>query len=402
MTSLGSAGRAASARLADYFALNPSVMVAAGAMFLMGLAEELWKRFMPKYLAALGAPVAVIGLYGTVRDLVDGLFQYPGGWISDRFGHRLALQLFVGLAAVGYAIYLLAPSWPFIFLGLVFVMAWSSAASPTIFAVVGDALPKERRTMGFTVQSIVRRIPIVVAPAVGGFLIASMGTRDGVRTGLGVALALATITFALVRRIALPIPAVTSVRITGVWRALPSPLRRLLASDVLVRACEGLADVFIVLYALDVLGLRATQFGALVAIQMLTAIAVYLPAARMTRRSGRKPFVIATFMAFALFPLAVVFATGFAGLVVAFVIGGLREIGEPARKAMIVDLADPALRARTVGLYYLVRSLAISPAAAIGGLLWGVRPELPFVVAFVFGVAGAVTFALTVRPEEAA
>ncbi|MEA2204952.1 MAG: hypothetical protein QOE77_1728 [Blastocatellia bacterium] len=58
----------------------------------------------------------------------------------------------------------------------------------------------------------------------------------------------------------------------------------------------------------------------------------------------------------------------------AFIIGGLREIGEPARKAMIVDLAQPEVRARTVGLYYLMRSLAITPAAAIGGLLGRLHP----------------------------
>jgi hypothetical protein len=70
----------------------------------------------------------------------------------------------------------------------------------------------------------------------------------------------------------------------------------------------------------------------------------------------------------------------------AFVVGGLREIGEPARKALIVDLAQPHLRARSVGLYYLVRSLAIAPAAFVGGVLWKVSPGLPFYVAAVAGV----------------
>lgn len=358
------------------------------------------------YLEVLGAPIIAIGLYGTMRDFADGMFQYPGGWIADHYGRRRALHLFIALAAVGYAIYLMAPSWPFVFLGLGSVMAWSSAASPTLFAVVGDALPKERRTMGFTVQSILRRVPIMVAPAIGGFWIATLGTRLGIRVGLGVAIALAAITFVLAGRILLPpvAPSVggEAVRIVGVWRANPPALRRLLVSDVLVRTCEGLADVFIVLYAIDVIGVTAPQFGALVAIQMATAIAVCLPAARIGRRSGRKPFVISTFLAFALFPVAVISATNFASLAITFVIGGLREIGEPARKAMIVDLAEPHLRARTVGLYYLLRSLAISPAAAVGGVLWSVRPSLPFTVACAFGLAGAVTFAFTVRPEEAA
>jgi len=134
----------------------------------------------------------------------------------------------------------------------------------------------------------------------------------------------------------------------------------------------------------------------LVSIQMVTSIVSYLPAARLAQRIGRKPLVIATFLAFALFPLAVIAAHSFAGLVGAFVIGGLREIGEPSRKALIVDLARPDLRARSIGLYYLVRSLSITPAALLGGLLWRVVPLLPFVVAAGFGVAGAVVCALTV------
>src|SRR5687767_8502994 len=163
-------------------------------MFLMGLGEELWKRFIPKYLEALGAPVAAIGLYGTTRDLLDGVYQYPGGWLADHYGRRRALLLFVSLAAVGYGIYWIAPSWPWIFVGLVFVMAWQSMASPTLFAVVGDALPKGRRAMGFTVQSILRRVPIVIAPALGGLAIVAHGVRGGVRLTLiaTVVLAIAT------------------------------------------------------------------------------------------------------------------------------------------------------------------------------------------------------------------
>jgi hypothetical protein len=88
-------------------------------------------------------------------------------------------------------------------------------------------------------------------------------------------------------------------------------------------------------------------------------------------------------------------------LVLAFVIGGLREIGEPARKAMIVDFAQDNVRARSVGLYYLVRSLSITPAAAIGGLLWSVSPELPFIVAGIIGLIGTFVFAATVEEQYA-
>lgn len=82
-------------------------------------------------------------------------------------------------------------------------------------------------------------------------------------------------------------------------------------------------------------------------------------------------------------------------------IGGLREIGEPARKAMIVDFAAENVRARSVGLYYLVRSLAITPAAAIGGLLWTITPQVPFVTAGFIGLVGTVVFVASVEERYA-
>jgi MFS family permease len=370
-------------------------------MFAMALGEEMWKRFLPKYLQALGAPIVAIGAYGSIKDFLDGIYQYPGGWIADRYGRRRALLLFVGLAAIGYAIIAVAPPWPVVIAGLVFTMAWTSMASPTLFAVIGDALPRERRAMGFSVQSILRRLPIVVAPTIGGLLIAAWGVRSGIRAGLACSIVLAVVTLAVVSRVRLVLPdGGGDITIHGVWQRLPRPLRRLLVSDIFIRTCEGLVDVFLVIYALNVIGIDPPRYGVLIAVQMATAIACYLPVARLADRAARKPFVIATFLAFSLFPIAVIASRSFPALVLAFVIGGLREIGEPARKALIVDLAEPAVRARSIGLYYLIRSVAIAPAATVGGLLWSTAPALPFIVAGVAGLIGTMLFALTVEERS--
>jgi MFS family permease len=380
--------------------VNRNVVLISLASFLMAFGEELWKRFIPKYLAVLGAPVTAVGFYGTTRDLLDGLYQYPGGWITDRYGRRLALLLFVALATTGYFIYLFAPSWPYVVVGLFFVMAWSSMANPTLFAVIGDALPRERRALGFTIQSMLRRIPIAVAASLGGLAIAAYGVRSGVKFTLAATILCAVLTAVIASQIKLPSvkPAETATT-GGMWARLPSQLRRLLASDILVRTCEGMVDVLVVLYATDVIGISAPQFGILVAVQMITSIVVYLPAAKIADRIGRKPFVIATFLCFAFFPVSVAVSSNFSQLVLAFIVGGLREIGEPSRKAMIVDFASPEFRGRTVGFYYLVRSLSITPAALIGGFLWRIAPGIPFFVAAIIGIAGTIVFAVTV--EEA-
>jgi MFS family permease len=188
-------------RAADYLGLERNVAVVSAVVFLLGFGEELWKRYLPKYLEALGAGVGIVGLFGTTKDFFDAIYQYPGGWLADRV--------------------------------------------------------------------------------------------------------------------------------------------------------------------------------------------------------GRKPFVVATFVCFALFPVTVVLAPGFVWLIPAFVVGGRREIGEPSRKAMIVDFAEPHLWARTVGLYYLVRSLTITPAAALGGLLWKVEPRAPFIIAGAIGIVGTIVFAATVEERYA-
>ncbi len=390
------------ARVTDRLGLERNTGAAAGAMFLMAFAENLWRRFLPKYLEALGAPALAIGAYGSTEDLLDGLYQYPGGWVGDRYGRRQALLLFISLAAIGYAIVALAPTWPLVLAGVVFIMAWSSMASPTLFAIIGDALPSHRRALGFSVQSILRRIPIAIAPTVGGLLIASRGVLSGVRVGLVPSIALASFALVAVHHIDLARPGEhVSLSVHHVWRSLPDPLRRLLVSDIFIRTCEGMVDVFLVLYALNVVGISAPEFGVLIAVQMATAIASYLPAAHFADRFGRKPFVVATFTAFALFPVAVVAAHSFRMLLLAFLVGGLREVGEPARKALIVDLVRSEARARGVGLYYLIRSLAITPAALLGGALWSVAPALPFAVAGAVGLVGTAVLVITVDERYA-
>lgn len=369
---------------------------------LMNLGENLWRRFLPKYLQSLGAPIAAIGLFGTAEDFLDGVYQYPGGWIADRYGRRAALLLLVSLTIVGYVLFALLRSWPLAFLALAFIMAWDAMASPTLFAVVGDALPSEKRTMGFTVQSILRRVPIVIAPTLGGIAIATLGLRGGVRLGLAISIALAFLTLLVAARVRIPVVRdEKTINLRHVWESFPHSLRWLLGSDIFIRTCEGMVDVFLVIYAINVIGISAPQFGILVAVQAATAMIVYIPAARIAEYTGKKPFVIATFCFFALMPLAVVWASNFAWLVIAFVVGGLREMGEPARKALIIDLAAPTLRARVVGLYYLVRSLAIAPAAFVGGLLWRFSPTLPFYVAGAIGGIGVVVFARTVQEDQA-
>jgi len=370
-----------------------NVIVVSLAYFLLQGGEQLWDGFLPKYMEALGASALAIGLFGALKDLLDAVYQYPGGALAERFGSQRTLLLANGLALAGYAVYWIAPSWPWLFLGLFLVMAWESFSLPPTFALIGQSLPSSKRTAGFSVQATMKRLPVMLAPPLGGWLIARSGIIQGVREALLLTLILGGVALIVQRRLYQALPPMASPDTGGIlarFRAWTPELRHLLAADILTRTCEGMSEMFAVLYLMNIVGLGPLQFGTLITVKALFAILAYLPAGPLAERWGRFPLVLTTFLFFAAFPIAVWAAQGYLTALLAFVIGGLREFGEPARKALITDLGGGG---RDYGLYYLLRGLSVAPAALIGGWLWQQAPWLPFIVAGGVGVCAVLFYA---------
>src|SRR5712691_5197102 len=164
-------------------ALGGSLLPAAAGIFVFGLGQELWARYLPEYLRFFGASALTVGAFGALSDFLDAAYAYPGGWLSDRLGSRRSLFFFGALTTAGFAVYLLWHSIAGVFLGLFLVMAWKSLGLPATFALVGEELQGSRRIVGFTAQSILKRLPIVIAPPVGGLLIERLGMAGGMRAG---------------------------------------------------------------------------------------------------------------------------------------------------------------------------------------------------------------------------
>ena len=59
-------------------------MVMTLAILVLTLGNQLWTKYVPKYLEYLGASILVIRLYGSLRRVVKALYQYPEGWVSDK------------------------------------------------------------------------------------------------------------------------------------------------------------------------------------------------------------------------------------------------------------------------------------------------------------------------------
>jgi len=183
-----------------------------------------------------------------------------------------------------------------------------------------------------------------------------------------------------------------------ILRNLHPLLRRLLLAEIFTRWCDWLVREFVVLYVVVVRAVPIQEVGVLIAVQNVTALMTYLPIGRLTERAGLQPFIGLTFIFFALFPLVLSVVPDGPWLYAAFAVYGLREIGEPARKALITSLVPEEVRARGVGLYWGLRTFAICWASLAGaGIWWLAGPQALLQTAFVFGCAGAATYYLLCR-----
>lgn len=408
-------------RWADWLGLNPSTLALLATILLVTAATELWSPLIPAYIKALreqatagaAATILMVAAYGSYRDLLEAVNYYAGGAIGGWLNTRRSLLLFNLLPLLGLGVLAVWASPLAVFAAVPLVFVWDSIAGPSIITVVGSSVPAERRTMVFSLQAIFRRVARMGAYGVSAAAVWWLGSEAGFRAAAalgGVMLIGAMAMQYRYLRTAERDARVMIDRPREMLARFDPQLKRLLAADILARWAEGMPRELIILYCIPILSAdrdagAALYASVLLTIQAATNVASYLVVGPLASRAGmaKKPYIGLTFVFFALFPIALAGLGpiwGIAGLAAAFVAGGLRELGEPARKAMISELVEPSVKTQAVGLYWSVRSLAVAPAPIVGGLIWigveqlqpGWGPTAMLCTASVLGMAGALWF----------
>ena len=351
------------------------------------------------------------GVISAGKNLLEGFGYIIGGALAHRLGPRVALAISAVPMAIGFTVMLLTHNPMIIAIGAVLMTNWEPLSVPATFDVVGSEVPKNRRTIAFAVQSIQKRVPKMIGPAMGGVMLAVAGYW------LNLVAAFSLVGLAVVLQLALtsrmrPKAEPVHVPIRQVLTTMPVDLKRLLRAEIFIRWGDWFARDFGVLYVATLLTAQygwtndaaGQASGWLLSLMATTALATYVPVAKLADRStSPRPFIGVTFLLFSLFPISLVVlpraatAVGLpvmAGLAVAYVLNGLREIGEPARKALITTGFAPEIRARAVGIYWGMRSFAFFPAPLVAALLWSkLGPEATFLIGGSIGLVGTAMFA---------
>lgn len=347
---------------------NVRVLTVADVLFLFG--GTLWWPFQSLYILELGASKEILGMLMMLQSLTMLLFQIPGGILADRLGRRRVIILASFLKCVPPIIYILSDSWALL-IPAILIGALASMDMPAWNALLADSLPPEIRGTGWGVYSALISVSGVFTAPLGGFMIDLKGVILGVRLCL-ILNEVLLIAYALILWSFVVEPGGCQApkeeagkRMDGeggfiqVMKGLPRAVYILIAVGGLTSFAVNLSFPFMVVYAVEVIGLTKTEWGFLNSIFRLVSTILQIPSGFLADRIGRKSCILASHCLSILSNLLFIQSNNFEEALISRFIGGICSgfggmvwgaMGGPTWQALIADIVPSEKRGRAMGL----------------------------------------------------
>src|SRR3972149_1265328 len=120
---------------------NYAILVAS--WIIVDFASELPATYFGLYVLGLGATETILGVIGLSQFLALASLQFPGGYLADKYGRKWLISTMTFGVALSFILYAIAPSWPFILVGVVLLSIFNSTYQPALNALISDSLPPE-------------------------------------------------------------------------------------------------------------------------------------------------------------------------------------------------------------------------------------------------------------------
>ncbi len=340
-----------------------------------------------------GATAAEIGLLGAGFLLGQFLFQYPGGWASDKWGRKPLLVAGIAIAGVISFLFLMNDN-PWYFISLRFIEgAAGGAIAPAANAYVMDAVPAKERGAAFGWIGSAFSAGFMMGPALGGLMVDAFGYASpfifGGVTSLVTALFL-TIKMTNRRPGERPAESADSQGVEESTKAGQQAPRKLfmagLIATLLLTAAGGFGDgIFISIWSIWLSDLHAsTTFIGITFITFSLPLMVLMP---MTGKMADK-YRLAPLIAIPGGLISFVYLTyGFTSNLLLIALLGLVEgtfiaILLPAQSAFLANLSPENARGRLQGLVSTVRTIAGFTSSLLTAVLYGINHSYPWFMLF--------------------
>jgi len=374
---------------------NYAVMITS--WLLVDFAAELPATYFSLYVLGLGATETILGVIGLSQFLALASLQFPGGYLADKYGRKWLISTMTFGVALSFILYAVAPSWPFILVGVILMSVCNSTYQPALNAMISDSLPPEKRGMGFSIVMLIASISTTPSPAVAGVLRANYGLIMGMRIAYGIVVALFLIA-AFFRLFFLKETVVTASRPSlneifqsyptalnesfSVWRKVPKSLLYLFFSFCVAIFGFSATSLFTVIFATKVLLIDEVLWAFLIAILPITAIVLALPVGKLVDKIKRKTPILLSILVFG---LAIwIFINGdLAGVALALVLLGVAQmLMMTSFSALQTDLTPKEQRGKVNGFINFANYIVMAAGSFIGGYMYEhVAPQAPFMLA---------------------
>jgi MFS family permease len=381
--------------LKDFFALRRSVMVLSliGTLWVFGFG--MWVQFMPKYFEAVSGDIVLAGILISVYYGFLSLAHAFSGFLADIYGRKSVLIMLLLIGIPGLFFYFLAGEmWLFLIPGM-FFWAFSASYRRTIDStMITESVHKNKMATSRAVIDIPILISWSVAAFIGGFLVNKMGILDGFRNILLVAILVsaAAALFAyfnlketLHKRHRKVKFSLDPFLFTRFLTKLPRQVKYLIIANSVGLFGWSMMFNYMIFYAIDVIKITPLEWGVIAGMHLLFFGLFAFVGAKVSDRYGRKYPIVVMFAAAAVLPIFFILSTGFMQLLAVSSLWGMLGFGLSSLEAFTADHTPKSGRGRSVGICNSVFILCAIPAPAIGGILFVMSPQLPFVVSALIG-----------------
>lgn len=367
-----------------------------------------------EWLMTTLAPTPImVALMQTAENAPTFLLALPAGALADIVDRRRLLlftQIWMLVAAVALGlITLFGLTTPFVLLALTFALGLGAALNaPAWQAIVPELVSRSELPHAVSLNSVAFNIARAVGPALGGFLVAAIGSWAVFFLN---SLSFIGVIFVLYRWEREPIESISPTeRVMGAMRAglrymrHAPELRTVLIRTITFVSCASALWAMLPLLARTELGMGALGYGILLGGLGAGAIigAIVLPKAR--RAISTNLLVVFGTILFAAATVTLAYVHAFAVLCVAMVFGGIAWMTTMSSFNIGVQTVVPEwVRARTLSIYLL----SFFGTMAAGSVLWGFiaeRAGIPFTLlcaacALIAGLVMALLFPFRANEE---
>jgi MFS family permease len=381
---------------------------------IMYFAGPIPQTYASLYYLSLGADEFLLSIIAFAGSIALAVVQFPGGYLADKHGRRWLVSTMTYGLAVGAFFFIIAPSWPFIMLGMI-IQSVCAVYGPALMAMVIDSLPPENRGAGYSFQWVVTSLVLLPAPLIAEYLVFAFNLDLGMRIAYTIVMVayFATATLRLKLKETLPSndasgrPKILEVlreypkavqESMGIWRKLSKSAFYLFLVTIGINGIVVSCYTYFVVYATSILNITESQWAFVMAFMYLSVAVPGIVAGLKMDTEGRKIFLILGYMLYA--PGMLLFVTAdFNMLLLAFFLYGLgNTLQLTSYQVLMGDMIPRNLRGTANGCIQFFMYLVQGVLQIVVGFLYAfVSPQLPFILLAAVAVPFAVLVALKVH-----